>query len=355
MKKFFAILFILMAVASAVSAANYPASPHKMTFNGAEVLKEERFAIDGHTYVNIRDIARIYGKFVIQTGENSLEILDSSGMEPDIEVFNYQGIPCYELRGGLEPALREMGADVGVIGWKPSYVFDDVAGEYKFAGGQSVAYYPCLIRNAVYTELAKCPYIYCVDLSGQEDAVKMYVPVEAYNKIIVPAISESFSVIGSVLVSYGGIKYELSCLTEEGEVYAPIRELAVIFGFGVDFENDTVVLKDDNISTPAGICYISGIEYVKESEVKSLLEQKNLRTSLYVPGLKGEHKYANCYLIGINEDWFTDNGRDRVSERGVLSGKAIPYINYTNDVEKANEYTELMLMYEYFVNTGIFE
>lgn len=336
MKKVCTVLFValLLCGINAFASEAYPASPHKMTFNGAEVWSRERFAIDGQTYVNIRDIAHIYDKFVLDGGENELMISDILPAETnDVEECLYFGIPCYNIK------------DLG------DQILDPMAGVRVTAYEQD---YPRLIyvTDERWYEIADITCLFFSDKVAWEKNFysHYYMPREIYEKFHSRLVLPSLNVSGSeVKIICEGREYTLSCITENNEVYSPVRELAEIFGYNVSFENEVVTLTDPSVNTPekpAGLdlYYIDGVEFLREIDVRPIIEAH---------GFTGESDFQTY-------------DRQRTAYGYCISGfppgktgfvrEAVPYVNLASpddrfDREKA---WNAFLMYEYFKKTETF-
>ena len=336
MKKAFTALFaaLLLWGANASASEACPASPHKMTFNGAEVLSRERYAIDGHTYVNIRDIAHIYDKFVLAGGANELVISDVlPAVAADVEEVSCFGIPCYNTK------------DLG------DQVLEPKAGVRAAACEQ---YYPRLIRTSGERnyETADITCIFFSDkVAWEKNAYGFYyMPKETFDKfhsrLLLPPLNVSG---GEVKVTCGGKEYTLSCVAENNEVYSPVRELAGIFGFDVSFENGVVTLTDPNVNTsgtPAGVglYYIDGVEFLHETDVRPIIEARGLTAESGSQTFDRLRKAYGYCIFG-----------SRPSPGGIVR-EAVPYVNLASPKDRydRDKAWNAFLMYEYFMKTETF-
>lgn len=251
------------------------------------------------------------------------------------EEYVYQGIPCYDFTQVSEK-FNISGSAVR------SYI--------KNYGRESVFYYPNFVINNG-KEAVKTAVMFA---ENEADAsVCCYVPKEVFLKLNYRIFSDAFSVSGDCIsVSYEGTEYSLHCFLKDGEVYVPIRELADVFGFNVNFANNSVILSDEKISADAlpatlNMYIISGVRFLLNKEVEPVLREKGLNGGLY-PYAFGRERISLGYFV-------EEQGREGEEKHNEMrfKGASVPYLNNADIYSETQNRDKIMLMYDYFKNTGI--
>lgn len=324
---------------------------HEMTVNG-EIILSKRYNIEGQTYVNIRDISHIYNEYVYNGG-SGLVISKTEPVCLGLKEYTYQGIPCYnsndvkEYLNGLNMGNGEIQCSYNVL-----MDFDE-----KHMPRSELGYYPqfTLYSGRFWEDktVTKTVMMWGTYKSGEVDVGCSFVPKEALFKFNYMFFNDELSVdSAAVSVSRGGTEYSMPCVVlENSEVYVPIRSLAEVFGFDVEFENDTIKLTDESLESavaPEGVnvYLVNGVKFLRSSEIEPVLNEMGYSCGLRTYAPSFENLYQGYYITPMGEEKLED-------KMAHLRGISIPYTNlaHLNTDPKNQDY--IMLMYDYFVNTGL--
>lgn len=352
MKKMLAMILSAMILVTSIlvvaAETKYIESTHKMTVNG-DIVLSRRYNIEGQTYVNIRDIAHIYDKFVLSGGENRLIISDSLPQEcPCFEEYSYCGIPCYDFADMLDAFKSHR-----IIG---SFVWTYLENGKWY----EVWYYPHFSVPSTETENGYLPIktglCFSTPLKKEsERPVRSYIPKEIYEKFNAERLFVNYDINkNSMILVNGEHSGEINCVYENGEIYMPVRSLAAFFGFDVEFNNDTVVITDSNIGKellPEGInvYIVDGVKFLYSGEIEAALTERGLKGGLQGYPY-GRERTAPGYYIESTHEF----GKESTIEVR-FNDHSVPYINYADTPEEARERKNILLMLDYFKNTEIFE